>query len=78
MLLCQIQTSLILKKLSLSAPMSNTDIFSSQKGEYVLLCQIQTALILIKVSLSASMSNADIFSSQKGESECSYVKYRHL
>ena len=44
------------------ASMSNTDIFSSQKGEFE----------------CASVSNTDIFSSQKDEFECFYVKYRHL
>ena len=34
MLLCQIQTSFILKKVSLSASLSNTDISYSQKGEF--------------------------------------------
>ena len=58
LLLSQIQTSLILKTVRLSASMSNTDIFDSLK----------------KVNLGASMSNTDILYSQKSKFECFYVK----
>ena len=70
MILCQIQTSLILKKVSLSASMSNTENFNSKK--------VSLSVSLSNIDIFNPQMLLDIFNSQKGEFECFYVKYRHL